>query len=84
VLKQAEEFANDNSVFMTKSGIKVDAILTHARLAKVYAAAGQNELRAQEIAEALKIAREDRTFQTFTNESALAEFVKHVDENARK
>jgi len=83
-LKQAEEFASDNSIIMTRTTIRFDAMLTHARLAKVYAAAGQSDLSAQEIAEALKCAQQDRRLRTITNETALIEFVKRVDVNVAK
>jgi hypothetical protein len=84
LLTKTEELAGENAVFMTKSGINFDTMLAHTRLAKVYAAAGQPDRSAQQIAEALKRASQDRRLQTITNESALTEIVARIDKGATK
>lgn len=43
LLAETEALAGDQAVFMTKDGINFDAMLAHARLAKVYSAAGQSD-----------------------------------------
>ena len=82
-LTKTEELAGENAVFMTKSGINFDTMLAHARLAKVYAAAGQPERSTQEIAEALKRAKNAR-LKTITNENTLTEIVTRIDKGATK
>lgn len=83
-LKKTEEMADENAVFMTKSGINFDTMLAHARLAKVYAASGQADRSMQQIAQALKRASQDRRLQTITNEVALTEVVARIDKVATK
>jgi hypothetical protein len=83
-LKKAEEIGGDNAVFMTKNGLNFDTMLAHARLAKVYAAAGQSDRSTRQIAEALRRARQDRKLQAITNETVLTEIVARMDKSARK
>jgi hypothetical protein len=83
-LKKTEEMAGENAVFMTKSGINFDTMLARARLARVYAAAGQPDRSALHIAEALKRASQDLRLQTITNESLLTEIVASIDKGATK
>ena len=83
-LKKAEELAGENAVFMTESGINFDTMLAHARLAKVYAAAGQPDRSTQHITEALGRAGQDRKLQSISNETALMEIVARIDKGATK
>jgi hypothetical protein len=83
-LKKTEELAGENAVFMTKSGINFDTMLAHARLAKVYAAAGQSDRSAQQIAAALERANRDQKLRGITNEPALTEIVARIDKRATK
>jgi hypothetical protein len=83
-LKKAEAIGSENPVIMTKDVINCDMMLAHARLAKVYAAAGQPELSAQHIAEALKRASQDRKLQTITSEAVLSEILTRIDKGATK
>jgi hypothetical protein len=83
-LKKAEEFAGENAVFMTKHGVNFDTMLAHARLAKVYAAAGQTDHSRQQIAEALARATRDQKLRSITNEATLAEIVARIDKRAMK
>jgi hypothetical protein len=83
-LKKTQEMGGENAVLMTKSVIDFDTILAHARLAKVYAAAGQPDRSTQHIAEALRRASQDRRLQTITNEAALTEIVARIDKGATK
>lgn len=83
-LKETEELAGENAVFMTKSGINFDTMLAHARLAKVYSAAGQPDRSTQQIAEALERASRDQRLRGITNEATLMEIVARVDKRATK
>jgi hypothetical protein len=84
LLAETEELAGEHAVFMTKNGINFDTMLAHARLAKVYAAAGLPERSAQQIAAALKRASQDGRLKTITNESALTQIVARLDKGATK
>ena len=83
-LKRTEDLAGDNAVFMTRSGINFDTMLAHARLAKVYASAGQPDRSAQQIAAALERANRDQKLRGITNEAALKEMVARMDKGATK
>jgi hypothetical protein len=83
-LKKTEELAGENAVFMTKSGINFDTMLGHARLAKAYAAAGQTDRSAQQIADALARASRDQNLRSITNEATLTEIVTRIDKGATK
>jgi len=84
LLAETEELAGEHAVFMTKRGINFDTMLAHARLAKVYAAAGQSDRSAQHIAEALGRAGRDQRPGSITNEAMLMEIVARIDKGATK
>jgi hypothetical protein len=79
-LKKAEEIGGDNAVF----GLNFDTMLAHARLAKVYAAAGQSDLSSQHIADALRRASQDQKLRGITNEVTLTEIIARIDKGATK
>lgn len=83
-LKKAEEMANDNPAFLTKCDINFDTMLAHARLAKAYAEAGQSDLCAQHVAEAIRRASLDSKLQTITNQTMLTELLTRLDKKAVK
>ncbi len=70
------------TAFESKRMISIDLMLTHARLAKLYSEAGQTNLNAQHLAEALRYARADSNL-VITNEETLMDFVAKVDKGAR-
>jgi hypothetical protein len=84
LLAETEELAGENAVFMTKRGINFDTMLAHARLARVYLAAGQSDRSAQHIAEALGRASRDQRHGSITNEAILMEIVARMDKGATK
>lgn len=83
-LKKMEELAGEKAVFTTKSGINFDTMLTHARLAKVYAAAGQSDRSSQHIFEALRRAGRDQRLGSISNEAMLMEVLDRIDKGATK
>jgi hypothetical protein len=84
LLAEAEALAGDQAVFMTKNNINFDAMLAHARLAKVYSAAGQSDRSTEQVAKALERASRDQRRERITNETMLMETVAQVDEAATK
>jgi len=73
--KAAEK--NWGTAFLGKHIVSMDLMFTHARLAKLYAEAGQTNLSEQHISEALQCDRE------FTNRDELMDFVSKVDKGAK-
>jgi hypothetical protein len=69
---------------MTKKGINFDAMLAHARLAKVYSAAGQSDRSTEQVTKALERASRDQRPESITNESMLVETIAQVDKAATK
>jgi hypothetical protein len=69
---------------MTKNGINFDAMLAHARLAKVYSAAGQSDRSTEQVTKALERASRDQRPESITNESMLVETIAQVDKAATK
>ena len=78
--KVAEQFGE--TPLLSKQMISIDLMLTHARLAKLYAEAGQTNLSAQHIDEALRYAKVDRNLE-ITNQDELMDFVAKIDKGAR-
>ena len=83
-LKKAEQTLGGNAIIFAKHNPNFDMMLAHARLAKVYAAAGQVDLGARQLAEALRRASQDRKLQSITNEIALGDIVDRIDKGATK
>ena len=69
---------------MTKNGINFDTMLAHARLAKVYSAAGQSDRSTEQVTKALERASRDQRPESITNESMLVETIAQVDKAATK
>jgi len=83
-LKEMEDqIGSENPVLLTKMDVHFDMMLTHARLAKVYAAMGQPELSRQQLADALQCASQEHKLQTITNQAVLAEILARVDKGAK-
>ena len=76
-LKDAKQYGL--APFMSAQMVSFDMMLTHARLAKLYAETGQTNLSAQHFADALTCAKETDNGQGITNESALMELVTKID-----
>jgi hypothetical protein len=70
------------TTFMSKQIISIDLMLTHARLAKLYAEAGQTNLSERHFTEALNYAKADSKL-TITNRETLMDFVAKIDKGAR-
>jgi|SRR5208282_1412001 len=70
------------TAFISKQIISIDLMLTHARLAKLYAQVGQTNLSAQHIEEALDYARTDSKL-AITNKDTLMDFVAKIDKGTR-
>jgi hypothetical protein len=83
-LQKLEEMVGTNPVFMTKMMVNFDSMLTHARLAKLYAEAGKSDLSTQQVAEALKCASQDGKLLAITNQATLTEILARVDKGAAK
>jgi hypothetical protein len=66
-----------NTNFLDKKIMAIDMMLTHARLAKLYAETGQTNLSEQHIAEALNYAKDG--IRLITNEVVLMDFVAKLD-----
>ena len=73
--KAAEQ--NWGTAFPGKHIVSLDLMFTHARLAKLYAEAGQTNLSAEHIAEALQYDK------GITNQDELMDFVSKVDKGVR-
>ena len=84
LLAETEELAGEHAVFMTKHGINFDTMLAHARLAKVYSAAGQLDRSTQHVAKALERASREQRPGGITNEAMLMEIVARIDKGATK
>ena len=82
-LTNAEAMCSENPVLLTKMDIHFDMMLTHARLAKVYAAMGQSELSQQQLADALRCASQEHKLQSITNQAVLTEILARVDKGAK-
>jgi hypothetical protein len=80
--KEAEQLGG--TPFMSKQIISVDLLLTHARLAKLYAQTGQTNLSSQHFEEALNYAKTEGKLQTITNQAALLDFVAKIDKGVKK
>lgn len=78
--KAAEQVGG--TAFMSKQMISIDLMLTHTRLAKLYTAAGQTNLSAEHIEQALSYAKTDRGL-TITNRDGLMDFVAKVDKGVQ-
>jgi len=59
-------------------------MLVHVRLSKFYAAAGQSDLSALQIGEALRRASQDRTLQSITDATVLSGILARIDKGAMK
>lgn len=79
-LKAAEQLGE--TPLLSKQIISIDLMLTHARLAKLYAEAGQTNLSARHIDEALRYAKVDSNLE-ITNQDELMDFVAKIDKGAR-
>jgi hypothetical protein len=83
-LKEAEnEIGGSNPVLLTRMDIHFDQMLTHARLAKSYAAMGRSELSQQHLADALKCAALEPKLESITNQAVLTEILAKVDQRAK-
>ena len=76
-LKQAEDIGE--TPFISKQILSIDLMLTHARLAKLYAETGQTNLSSQHIVEALDYAKSGGKFSEITNQAALMEMLAKFD-----
>ena len=79
-LQKAHEIGSESPVFMTRLEILRGMMFTHARLAKLYTEAGQTDLSAKHVAEALRFAGETGKFPAVTNQPALTEIVAMFDQ----
>lgn len=77
--KAAEQIGQ--TAFMSRQMISIDLMLTHARLAKLYAEVGQTNLSAKHIEQALSYAKIDSKL-TITNRVGLMDFVAKIDKGA--
>ena len=68
---------------MGKPMLRSDMMLTHARLAKLYAETGQTNLSAQHVAQALACAKVAGHWSLVTNWTTLEELVGEIDRRAR-
>jgi hypothetical protein len=75
--KQKAVEQNGGTAFLGKRIASMDLMFTHARLAKLYAEAGQTNLSEQHISEALHYDRD------FTNRDELMDFISKVDKGAK-
>jgi len=66
-----QEQAVDKS--SSQTSVAIGMVITHGRLAKLYAEAGEPELKSQHVAEAIDWSKKTR--RTFTNEAELADYV---------
>jgi hypothetical protein len=79
-LKDVEQ--TGGTKYLGKRALSIDMMLTHARLAKLYAMTGQTNLSAQNLAEALSYAKTDSNL-TITNRDSLMDFVAKFDKGAK-
>ncbi|MEI6195224.1 MAG: hypothetical protein WCS42_12935 [Verrucomicrobiota bacterium] len=70
------------TAFMSKQIISIDLMLTHARLAKLYAEDGQTNLSEQHFNEAINCAKVGKK-STITNRDTLMDFVTKIDRGAK-
>jgi len=70
------------TAFMSKQVISIDLMLTHARLAKLYAEAGQTNSCEQHFIEALNCAKADSKL-AITNRETLMDFLAKIDKGAK-
>jgi hypothetical protein len=75
--KQKAVEQNGGTALLGKRIASMDLMFTHARLAKLYAEAGQTNLSEQHISEALQCDRD------FTNRDELMDFISKVDKGAK-
>jgi hypothetical protein len=71
------------AAYMPKGGLRSDMMLTHARLAKLYAATDQPSLSTQHIAQALECAKTAGPWSSVKNWTALEQRVARIDRNAK-
>ncbi len=71
------------AAYMPKGGLSSDMMLTHARLAKLYAETNQPGLSTQQIAQALECAKTAGPWSSATNWTVLEQRVARIDRNAR-
>ena len=79
--KEAEQFGETR--FMSKQIISIDLLLTHTRLAKLYAQVGETNLSSQHFEEALNYAKSEGKLQAITNQVTLMDFVAKIDKGAK-
>jgi hypothetical protein len=79
--QKAAEQTGETPLF-SKQILSIDLMLTHARLAKLYAEAGQTNLSAQHFDEALRYAKLDSNLE-ITNQDELMGFLAKIDKGAR-
>jgi hypothetical protein len=81
-LKEDEELVADmpehSKAPINKLDVRFGMIMAHGRLAQLYDEAGQTNLGAQHLAEALKYAKESGKFPAVTNQTMLAKFITKI------
>jgi hypothetical protein len=80
-LKKAEEMPGCTGL-IPKDAILLDMMLTHARLAKLYADTDQANLSLQHVNEALACARSADKWSSVTNQTSLQALVDRIDHGA--
>ncbi|MEI8291026.1 MAG: hypothetical protein WCH99_16295 [Verrucomicrobiota bacterium] len=78
-LKAAEQTGTQ---YMSRQMLSFDLMLAHARLGKLYGQAGQTNLNAEHVAEALRYAKTGSN-PAITNSAMLMDLVARIDKGAR-
>lgn len=78
-MKKAQEIP-ENVRLVDDRGLYLDMMLTHARLARLYAQTGQTNLSAEHFSEALGCAKQGTP--SVTNQASLEQFVDRIDRSA--
>lgn len=80
-LKKAKDIP-EKARLLNDRGLYLELMLTHARVAKLYAETDQTNLSVEHFSEALKCAEEAGDGATITNQTTLQAMVDRIDRNA--
>jgi hypothetical protein len=82
-LKKAKDIP-ENARLLNDRGLYLELMLTHARVAKLYAETEQTNLSAEHLSEALKCAEKAGDGLVITNQTSLQAMVERIDRNAHE